>query len=167
MRIEAHDFMPDVKVGRFMLVVMTIRRFCFIDKNWNHSLELKLTSVIFIVFDNFFKLTIFYVCLLLWNTNAISRISITNSIIYPKHNQIHFHTGTQGKTHHNLVSEFQALLLKPFVGDASILVSSSTARLILIPKCILSCLHFQSRGNLICHFVSCCNIFSLKVARVD
>ena len=45
---------------------------------------------VFIAFDNFFKETLFYAYLLLWNTNAISLISIENSIRFPKHNQIHF-----------------------------------------------------------------------------
>ena len=35
-----------------------------------------------------------YACLLLWSTNAISRISIKNSFTYPKHIQIHFLMGT-------------------------------------------------------------------------
>ena len=53
--------------------------------------------------------------------------------------------------HHNFVSEFQAFAFDAF---CCISVSSFTARLILIPKCILSCLHFQTKGNPICHFVS-------------
>ena len=60
----------------------------------NRSLEQKVISALFIVFENFFKITLVYACLLLWNTNDISRISINNFITYPKHSQIHFLTGT-------------------------------------------------------------------------
>ena len=47
----------------------------------NRLLEQKLTSVLFIVFDNFFKVTLLYLYLLLWNTNVIFRISIINFIM--------------------------------------------------------------------------------------
>ena len=54
------------------------------------SLGLKITDVLFIVFDNFFKVTLVYACFLIWNMNAISRISIKNSFTFPKQSQIHF-----------------------------------------------------------------------------
>ena len=60
----------------------------------NRSLESKQTSVLFIVFDTFFKVTLDYACLLLWNTNDISQISIKNSITNPKPSQTQFLTGT-------------------------------------------------------------------------
>ena len=58
----------------------------------NRSLEQKQMFVLFIVFDNFFKVTLVYLYLLLWNTNVIVRNSIKDSITYPKHSQIHFRT---------------------------------------------------------------------------
>ena len=51
-------------------------------------------SYVFIFFDNFFKVSLVSTCLLLWNTNGISRISFKNSFVYPKHSQIHFLTDT-------------------------------------------------------------------------
>ena len=65
--------------------ITSLTRICY--------LEQKLTFVLFIFSDKFFKVTLEYACLLLWNTNAISRISIKNSMTYPKHSQIHFLTG--------------------------------------------------------------------------
>ena len=59
----------------------------------NRSLEQKVISALFIVFENFFKITLVYACLLLWNTNAISRISIKNSITHPKNSHRHLLTG--------------------------------------------------------------------------
>ena len=50
--------------------------------------------VLFIVFDNFFKVALVYACLLLWNTNVISQISIKNLITYPMRSQIHILTDT-------------------------------------------------------------------------
>ena len=61
-----------------------------------HSLDKKLTAIQFIFSVNFFKVTPADACLILWNTNAISWISIKNFITYPKHSQIHFLTDTLG-----------------------------------------------------------------------
>ena len=47
--------------------ITSLTRICY--------LEQKLTFVLFIFSDKFFKVTLEYACLLLWNTNAISRIS--------------------------------------------------------------------------------------------
>ena len=60
----------------------------------NRLLKQKWTSILFIVFDNFIKVTPCSACLLIWNMKAIFRISIKNSITYPKHSQIHFLVGT-------------------------------------------------------------------------
>ena len=43
------------------------------------------------------KQPLFLACLLLWNRNVFSWISIKNSITYPKHSQIHFITATLQK----------------------------------------------------------------------
>ena len=86
--------------GKFLATWMVRHESCSL--NWiypvnitpqNCSLEQKLTSVQFIVFDNFFKVAFVNACLLLWNMNGISRISIKNSITYPNQSQIHFLTG--------------------------------------------------------------------------
>ena len=58
------------------------------------SIKQKFISVQFILFDNLFKVALVYACLLLWNTNVVSWISIKNFITYPKHSQIHFLTDT-------------------------------------------------------------------------
>ena len=57
----------------------------------NYSSKQKLISVIFIVFDNFFKVALVYVSLLWWNINAILKISIENFMEYPKHSKIQFY----------------------------------------------------------------------------
>ena len=79
-------------------LLLTTQLFCFIDKERNRSLKQKLTSVLFIVFDNFFKVNLFYTSLLLWNMNAICWISSKKFITYPKHSQIPFLTDTLAYT---------------------------------------------------------------------
>ena len=63
----------------------------------NRLLEQKRTFILFIPFDNFFEICLAFASLLLWNMNAISRISIKNSITYPKQSQIRFVTGALAK----------------------------------------------------------------------
>ena len=81
------------KVARFIPV--TIWVFCFIDKEWNHSLEQKLTFIRIYLLWQFLSSHPCLGLLLLWNTNAFFQISIKNSITYPKHSQSNFLTGTQ------------------------------------------------------------------------
>ena len=72
-----------------------LNQICLVTFAWqNCSLEQKLISVWFIVFDNFFKVAFVIACLLLWNTNDISQIIIKNFITYAKHRHIHYLTGT-------------------------------------------------------------------------
>ena len=90
--IKAGKFRAAWKVGHESCDLIQIFR--VITAPQNCSLEQKLASVQFIAFDNFFKVAFVYACLLLWNTKAISQISIKNFITYVKHSQIHFQTGT-------------------------------------------------------------------------
>ena len=85
---------PTLRLADTCPLSLTLWIFCFIDKEQNLSLEQKLTFIRFIVVDNFFKVALVYACVLLWNTNVISQISIENFIKYPKHSQIHFLTDT-------------------------------------------------------------------------
>ena len=90
--IQARKFRLAWKVGHESCDLIQI--FCVITAPQNCPLEQKLASVQFIVVDNFFKVSFVYACLLLWNTKAISQISIKNFITYVKHSQVHFRTGT-------------------------------------------------------------------------
>ena len=89
-----HDLVPNLKVVRFMPIVIAQTTLLFIDEKQNRLLNHKLTYILFVCFNNFFKVAHVNACLILWNTNVISFISIKNFITYLKHRQILFLTGT-------------------------------------------------------------------------
>ena len=83
--------MPDLKVGRFMPVVVNQTTLPFYQQIAKLLVKTEANLPIFIVFDNFFKVAHVYVSLLWWNINAILKISIENFMEYPKHSKIQFY----------------------------------------------------------------------------